>query len=134
LSGTRIEGGTVPTVLVVDDDDNVRQTLAERLETSGYEVLLARDGRDAFEVIARGVNPDVILLDVVMPIMDGWHFLSARLRDPSIVAVPVVLMSGGQEAERQSHKIGVCGFIRKPLDIGDLVDRINACLGRRRTE
>jgi CheY-like chemotaxis protein len=119
------------TVLVIDDDAEIRQALAELLEDEEYGVLLAANGKDALDLIGRGMRPDVILLDVMMPVMDGWHFLSARLKDPDLVEVPIIIISAGQEAEREARKVGVFEVAKKPLHVDDLIHRIEEC--RRRT-
>jgi CheY-like chemotaxis protein len=120
------------TVLVVDDDAEIRQALAELLEDEEYTVRLAANGSEALAQIARGLKPDVILLDVMMPIMDGWHFLSARLRHPDLVEVPIIIISAGQEAEREAHKVGVFEVAKKPLHIDDLIRRIEDARRRSR--
>jgi CheY-like chemotaxis protein len=119
-------------VLVVDDDAEIRQALADLLEDEDYGVLLAANGKEALDVVAAGGCPDVILLDVMMPVMDGWHFLSARLRHPDLIEVPIIIISAGQEAEREARKVGVFEVARKPLHVDDLIRRIEDC--RRRTK
>jgi CheY-like chemotaxis protein len=115
------------TVLVVDDDGEVRETLAELLGDR-YEVLVATNGQDALDVMAHGPPPDLILLDIRMPVMDGWHFLSARLRHPGLVEVPIIIMSGELAAVHESGKVGACTMVRKPLELDDLNRRIEDCL------
>jgi CheY-like chemotaxis protein len=116
----------------VDDDAEIRQALAELLEDEEYKVLLASNGKEALELIGSGGRPDVILLDVMMPVMDGWHFLSARLRHPELIEVPIIIISAGQEAEREARKVGVFEVARKPLHVDDLIQRIEDCRRRSR--
>ena len=118
------------TVLVVDDDAEIRQALAELLEDEDYGVRLAANGKEALELVSKGLRPDVILLDVMMPVMDGWHFLSARLKYPELVEVPIIIISAGQEAEREAHKVGVFEVAKKPLHVDDLIKRIEECRRR----
>ena len=118
------------TVLVVDDDAEIRQALAELLEDEDYGVRLAANGKEALELVSSGLRPDVILLDVMMPVMDGWHFLSARLKYPELVEVPIIIISAGQEAEREAHKVGVFEVAKKPLHVDDLIRRIEDCRRR----
>jgi CheY-like chemotaxis protein len=115
------------TVLVVDDDAEIRQALAELLEDEEYAVMLAANGKEALELVSTGKRPDVILLDVMMPVMDGWHFLSARLKYPELIEVPIIIISAGQEAEREAHKVGVFEVAKKPLHVDDLIQRIEEC-------
>jgi len=119
-------------VLVVDDDAEIRQALAELLEDEDYGVLLAANGKEAIDLVVAGMKPDVILLDVMMPVMDGWHFLSARLKHPDLVEVPIIIISAGQEAEREARKVGVFEVVKKPLHVDDLIHRIEEC--RRRSK
>ncbi len=123
---------TRTTVLVVDDDAEIRQAIAELLEDEEYGVLLAANGKEALDLVTKGLRPDVILLDVMMPVMDGWHFLSARLKHPDLVEVPIIIISAGQEAEREARNVGVFEVAKKPLHVDDLIRRIEEC--RRRTK
>ncbi len=123
---------TRTTVLVVDDDAEIRQAIAELLEDEEYGVLLAANGKEALDLVTKGLRPDVILLDVMMPVMDGWHFLSARLKHPDLVEVPIIIISAGQEAEREARNVGVFEVAKKPLHVDDLIQRIEEC--RRRTK
>jgi CheY-like chemotaxis protein len=120
-------------VLVVDDDMEIRQALTDILQDEDYDVRAAANGREALEMVERGPCPDVILLDVMMPVMDGWHFLSARLAHPRLVEVPIIIISAGMEAEREAHKVGVFEVARKPLHVDDLVRRIEDCRRRAQT-
>src|SRR5438094_631119 len=108
-------------VLVVDDDLEIRHALTDILEDEEYAVMVAANGKEALELVEKGTTPDVILLDVMMPVMDGWHFLSARLAHPRLVEVPIIIISAGMEAIEEAHKAGVCSVARKPLHISDLV-------------
>jgi CheY-like chemotaxis protein len=120
------------TVLVIDDDAEIRQALLELLEDEDYAVVLAANGKEALDLITGGLKPDVILLDVMMPVMDGWHFLSARLGHPELIEVPIIIISAGQEAEHEARKVGVFEVARKPLHVDDLIRRIEEC--RRRSK
>src|SRR5512138_2541112 len=82
-----------PTVLVVDDDESVRESLALALELEGYMVLRAAHGIDALLVLRTGIRPDVILLDLEMPVMPGWEFRERQLADPALADIPVVIVS-----------------------------------------
>jgi CheY-like chemotaxis protein len=114
-------------VLVVDDDAEIRQALTDILEDEEYTVWAASNGKEALEMVSHGPCPDVILLDVMMPVMDGWHFLSARLAHPRLVEVPIIIISAGIEAEREAHKVGVFEVAKKPLHVDDLIRRIEDC-------
>ncbi len=114
-------------VLVVDDDAEIRQALTDVLEDEQYSVVCAANGREALDLVDDGLCPEVILLDVMMPVMDGWHFLSARLRHPQLVEIPIIIISAGMEAMHEARKVGVFDVVRKPLHISRLVEQIEHC-------
>jgi CheY-like chemotaxis protein len=114
-------------VLVIDDDVEIRQALIDILEDEDYAVSAVANGKEALEILGRGPVPDVILLDVMMPVMDGWHFLSARLNHPVLVEVPIIIISAGNEAESEARKVGACQVLKKPLHLDDLIRRIEDC-------
>ena len=109
------------TVLIVDDDQDVREALKEAVLTFGREVETAEDGVAALALLRHLGRPCLILLDLVMPRMDGWRFL-AHLRNTAALAdVPVVVVS----AHAESHKpAGADGLLRKPLDLSDLRETV----------
>jgi CheY-like chemotaxis protein len=100
-AGKRYEGGGATgriaprrrVVLVVDDDADVREALALALELAGYLTVRAGDGLDALLALRTGPPPDAIVLDLEMPIMSGWDFRAAQLRDPDLARIPVVVLS-----------------------------------------
>lgn len=105
------------TVLVVDDDEDVRETIRDVVSWIGRDVVTANDGVDAFAALKKTFRPCLILLDLVMPKMDGWRFLEALRRDPELSGIPVVIVS----AHAGSHPpAGATSFLPKPFDIVDL--------------
>jgi CheY-like chemotaxis protein len=99
-------------VLVVDDDPTIREVLIELLSMGGCLALAARSGRTALELLrSRRPPPAVILLDLVMPDMDGWRFRAEQLADPSLSAIPVIVMS----ANRGGPELSVHARIPKPF-------------------
>jgi CheY-like chemotaxis protein len=112
-------------VLVVDDDDVIRQLISVNLELEGFEVHTAVDGQDALEVV-KDVRPIVVTLDIMMPRMDGWE-AAARLRhDPETADIKIVLLSArAQEADlRRGDRIGVDAYLTKPFDPDVLVETV----------
>src|SRR5207249_2734199 len=81
-------------VLVIEDQHYARQALVTTLVIHGCQVSEAANGREALHLLTEGSAPDVILLDLVMPIMDGWEFLKTRQKDPRLGAIPVIVVSG----------------------------------------
>jgi DNA-binding response OmpR family regulator len=118
-------GGVTDTpvrVLVVDDDDVIRQLICLNLELEGFEVYQAADGLDALDKV-REINPAVVTLDIMMPKLDGWD-AAARLRsDPATSHVRVVLLSArAQEADlKRGSRLGVDFYLTKPFDPDELV-------------
>ena len=109
-------------VLVVDDDEVIRQLISVNLELEGFEVHTAVDGQDCLDTI-KDVAPDVVTLDVMMPRLDGWETATRLRSDPSLNSVRVVLLSArAQEADlERGQRIGVDAYLTKPFDPDDLV-------------
>ncbi len=105
------------TVLVVDDDPEVREVLSAWLSADGYRVRTARDGRDALNRLRSTPETCVIVLDLQMPSMDGARFRDAQLRDRSLAWIPVVVMSATLDGARTARELGARGFVRKPCDV-----------------
>lgn len=112
-----------PTILLVDDDEKIRTGLAALLETEGYGVICASDGAEALELLSTGPAPSLILLDLMMPVVDGWQFLARRAADSGTSRVPIVLLSGlGFIPDAP----GVADFISKPVR----PEKLLACVKR----
>jgi CheY-like chemotaxis protein len=116
-------------ILVVDDDTDIREILSETLGDLGFRVVAAANGRDALALIDDlVVGPSVILLDLMMPVMDGYGFLDARAKDPRLAAIPVAVVTAGHQID--DHRIGdAIPVIRKPFEVRRLVevlDRLRA--------
>ncbi|HZI66829.1 MAG TPA: response regulator [Thermoanaerobaculia bacterium] len=110
-------------VFVVDDDEALLGALGGLLESEGYEVVTARNGKEAMEKLATMPTPGVILLDLKMPVMDGWQFLAARAAESRAPLVPIVLLSG---LSFIPNAPGVADFLTKPID----PTRLLACVRR----
>ena len=117
-SATTVPGAKTR-VLVVEDDSAVRSLLRDVLELLGCAVQLAANGREALEHLQQ-VRPDLVLLDFMMPIMDGRAFAAAVRRDGRTVDLPIVLMSAAPEAAQVSGEIRAQALLRKPFDLDEL--------------
>jgi CheY-like chemotaxis protein len=104
------------TVLVVDDDDNLRETICDMLESEGYKALAAGNGLEALTILRQNEAPCLILLDLMMPVMNGWEFLEEQVKDPLLAAIPVVVLS----ASHDSAGPAVVWKITKPVDFKTL--------------
>jgi CheY-like chemotaxis protein len=105
-------------ILVVDDERDIRSTVAEMLELEGYAVDEAANGADALDIVERRA-PDVILLDMRMPILDGWGF-AAELRRRG-KQIPIVVMTAARDAARWADEIAANGALDKPFGFEDLM-------------
>lgn len=110
------------TVLVVDDDDDIRDTLREVLERRRYHVLLAHDGVDALACL-RCVQVDAIVLDLAMPTMDGWRFLDHRGHDPRLASIPVIVVTAHRAGE-PDRDARIAEVVWKPFATSDFVAAI----------
>ena len=108
-------------VLIIEDDEDVRGALAAVLEEEGYRVLEARHGEEALRTL-RGPDPVcLILLDLFMPTMNGWAFRDEQRRDPRLSAIPVIVLSADGAAVKSAESMGVVGYMVKPVDFDRLL-------------
>jgi len=114
-------------ILVVDDDADLRQTLQLLLNDSGYRVTAAANGRAALDQLLAGARPDLILLDLMMPEMNGWQFLERASADPRLASIPVVIMTARKATD--SLPMPSREVIRKPFDYTALLSTITRCTG-----
>jgi CheY-like chemotaxis protein len=125
------------TVLVIDDDAEVRDLLSVALTADGYRVDAVGDGREALHHLRSHAETCIIVLDLMLPVMDGLQFRAAQLRDRSLAWIPVVVMSAAAEGLRQAREIGARRFVRKPLDLDEMrhaLRHIGCCRTRPRGE
>ena len=114
-------------VLIVDDDAGIRTALRDLLETEGYLVSEAANGLAALGRLRSGLRPGVILLDLMMPVMDGWDLRTEQLRDPELSQIPIVVITAaGFSAESLKTQFGPVPFFPKPPE----PDRLLAAVGR----
>lgn len=113
---------TSTSILVVDDDEDIRETIVDALSDEGFEANGAGDGAEALRVMrASSRLPAVIFLDLMMPGMSGPEFLAAQRADPALVAVPVVLLSADANVGAKAANLGVTEFLRKPVKLDVLI-------------
>lgn len=112
------------TILLVEDDPDVREALGETLRDHGYDVQTATDGQNALEVLRGGLHPGLILLDLMMPRMSGIEFRAVQRSDPDLADFPVVLLSADARMEEKARGLEVQGAIRKPIDMDQLLSTI----------
>jgi two-component system chemotaxis response regulator CheY len=112
-----------PCVLVVDDDPDILATVEQILEIEGYAVLSARNGAEALSVL-ESHRPDVIILDLMMPVMDGWEF-RRRLNGHPASDTPIIVVSADRDIARKAATIQADGYIAKPFDLDDLLREVH---------
>lgn len=121
-----MEDAAAPLILVVDDDQAIRSILVETLKGEGYRVDEANNGAEALERVEAAV-PDLILLDIVMPVLDGFAFLDRLIGDRGAADLPIVLLSATHALPEGAQTVGVKALLTKPFDMGMLlaiVDRL----------
>ena len=125
-----MEGNERKTILIVDDDLFIRTGLSDVLIKHGYAVITAKDGIEAFKELTQG-NPDVIIIDKVMPNFDGFEFCKLLRGIRKFHPIPIILISGNMtpEDEEEAMSMGFFDYIQKPIDETTLVRRIRWALG-----
>ncbi len=113
---------TGPLILVVDDDSDVRDAVTDALELEGYSVVSAMHGAEALERL-RERRPVLIIVDLMMPVMDGHTFITAKNRDPTIAQIPILVAT----AEPRVNVEGVTVFMRKPFDLDSFLASVARC-------
>ena len=114
----------MPSILIVDDDLDIRREVSEILREEGFDVLAAAGGAEALRVLSTAPPPVVILLDLVMPRTDGWEFRRAQLADPRLASIPVLVFSSFDSGPRNVVDLHAAGFVTKPFTIAELLDAI----------
>jgi len=109
-------------ILIVEDDSDLRDMMSQLLTLEGYEPASAANGREALEYLREGHAPELILLDLMMPIMDGWEFRREQERDPDLARVPVVVLSALDE--QRAGDLRALAFLKKPLDFDRLLSLV----------
>ncbi len=122
-------------VLIVDDDAELRDALAEALVDEGYLVTVASNGREGLDRIADSLKDNhwagVVLLDLLMPVMNGWEFCAAVRSNPAIARIPIVGMSGAVSRDPESpYFIAVDDFVAKPINMPDLLAKLRTFQAR----
>jgi len=120
---------TGKTILVVEDNDAAREGVTAVLEGAGYQVVPATDGQEALNLLRSGPAPGLILLDMLLPVLDGWLFLERLQREGPQPRPPIVITTGTILTREWAKDKGCAGFIRKPVQPEALLDEVRRCLG-----
>lgn len=113
-------------ILIVDDEPSIRMMLADVLMEDGYAVVTASNGADALVHLRDSAPPCLILLDLMMPVMDGWRFRAVQLDDPKLRSIPVVVLSAGTNLSdwKLLRALDAAAYVAKPLDIDRLLETV----------
>ncbi len=107
-------------ILLVEDDQDIRETMAYILGRSGYEVATAENGQAALCCLKDGPRPGAILLDLMMPVMDGWQFRRQQRQDPDLADIPVILLSAAARLPDEAASLEAADYLHKPIDFSQL--------------
>jgi CheY-like chemotaxis protein len=108
-------------ILIVEDDEDVRGALAAVLEEEGHTILEARHGEEALRILRAPSAVCLILLDLFMPTMNGWAFREEQRRDPALASIPVIVLSADGAAAKSTADLGVLDYMVKPVDFDRLL-------------
>jgi CheY-like chemotaxis protein len=114
---------TAPTVFIVEDDPDTREMLGKFLELEGFHVETAANGRQALDRLSSGLKASVIVLDLMMPIMDGWQFRREQVRNSALASIPVIVVSAAGK-ERLAN-IEANSYLTKPIDLEELLREVS---------
>ena len=109
-------------ILIVEDDADLREMMAQLLTLEGFRASTVANGREALEYLNLGDKPDVILLDLMMPVMDGWEFRRQQQADMSLSKVPVIVLSALDQT--RAADVNAVAFLKKPLDFDRLLELV----------
>jgi CheY-like chemotaxis protein len=115
------------TILIVEDNPDLRESLAQLCRGEGYAVALAEDGQKALRYLNDHDPPCVILLDLMLPYMDGWQFRKRQLDLPRLAAIPVVVLSAVSASYLRADELRALAYLPKPFDVQRLLDLIAGC-------
>ncbi len=111
-------------ILVVEDDNSIRELLVELLQSEGYEVASAINGLEGLKYLQSQSNPDLILIDLMMPIMDGYTFRTEQMKNALWSKIPVVVMSAEANAKEKLKNYGITAFLSKPVELDTILKTV----------
>jgi len=114
-------------ILIVEDDFFIRQSLEDFLSEEGFDVKAAANGAEALSLLGHGFIPHVILLDLMMPVMDGFEFRERQIASPELSTIPVIVMSAYGDSAKNNEKLSVRAYLKKPLNVQEVLDSIFEC-------
>ena len=130
-STAEIDRPEVPaSILLVDDDPDIQSAVKEFLHHEGFTVVPAPNGADALNTLRTGFRPNVIVLDIMMPVMDGWDFRAAQLADPALRDIPVIVISAsGFARDTLRSQLNTFDVVSKPIELDDFLKSVRQACG-----
>ena len=123
------ESTSAAAILIVEDDQTIRETLADILEFEGYTVATVPNGLEALTYLRGNPAPKLILLDLMMPQMSGWELRIRQMQEPKLASIPVVILSGVQDLRQQATTLSVAAYLAKPIDMSLLFAAVRRYCG-----
>ncbi len=117
-------------LLLIEDDYDVREALTEVLRDAGYSVVWASDGADAMRALRGGLRPAAILLDLMMPVMDGFQFRAEQESDPALADIPVIVVTADRTIDRDARELHAAGRLTKPARLDEVLAVVSRVAGR----
>jgi CheY-like chemotaxis protein len=117
-------------VLVVDDDPDILEALAEILEVEGFDVIRARNGQEALDRLSPR-RPHLVLLDLMMPVMDGGEFAQRMAQRDDARDIPIIVLSADRNVSAKAREIGAVGHLAKPFELNELLEMVHRATGSR---
>jgi len=111
-------------ILVIEDDNSIRELLVELLQSEGYEVSSAVNGLEGLKSLEKNKKPDLILIDLMMPVMDGYSFRSEQMKHPVWSKIPVVVMSAEANAKEKMKNFNITAFLSKPVELDTILKTV----------
>lgn len=112
------------TILVIEDDKDIRDSLSTLLSMEGYEVRTANNGQEGLVALREPPPPNLVLLDLMMPVKDGYQYSEEHHQDAKLANVPIVVMSADARLDQKKEKLQARAYLRKPLDIDELLNMV----------
>lgn len=112
-------------ILVIEDDTYIRELLVELLSTEGYDVSSAVNGLEGIKKLQSQDNPDLILIDLMMPVMDGYAFRTEQLKNPTWSQIPTVVMSAEANAKEKMKPFNITAFLSKPVELETILKTVS---------
>ena len=117
-------------ILIVDDDPDIRETLTELLEEEGYSCAGAANGQEALQYLHERPSPALILLDLMMPVMDGFDFRTAQLEAEGLRGIPVIVVSASGRSKQAARDLAASDYLEKPIDVPLLFKKVRSVCAR----